>query len=154
MGRMIQNIPIKIVDIDCFARDIGPSVVATNSISLFWMIRQTFWDLAVSVGINELTWSQKIGDKTIDLLSFDWDSLNHPAHNSDLTPSNFFLFTMLKEHMSGKCFSTDKEMKNTMCEWLRRLRGWRQRATQEYESWSRFTKCLNAITWKNSTLLV
>jgi len=74
MGRMIQNIPIKIVDIDCFARDIGPSVVATNSISLFWMIRQTFWDLAVSVGINELIWSQKIGDKTIDLLSFDWGS--------------------------------------------------------------------------------
>jgi len=47
--------------------------------------------------------------KTIDLLnSFGWDILNHPAHSPDQMT---FFFILLKEHMGGKRFSTDEEVK-------------------------------------------
>ena len=72
MGRMVQNISIKIIEeIDRFARGMGPSVMPFVS-CLFLVLdgpSKLLKGLAVSVGINELTWSEKIGGKTIDVLN-------------------------------------------------------------------------------------
>jgi hypothetical protein len=34
--------------------------------------------------------------------SFGWDIWNYLAYCPDLAPSNFYLFTFLKTHMTGK----------------------------------------------------
>ncbi|KAG5333961.1 SETMR methyltransferase, partial [Acromyrmex charruanus] len=43
--------------------------------------------------------------------SFGWDVLNHPSHSPDLASSDYHLFTKLKEHLGGKHFCDDDEMK-------------------------------------------
>jgi hypothetical protein len=37
--------------------------------------------------------------------------LDHPAHSSDLAPSDFHLFLRLKKHLAGQKFHEDEEVK-------------------------------------------
>ena len=42
---------------------------------------------------------------------FHWD-IEHPPYSPDLAPSNFFLFPKMKEHVAGKCFANDDDLKD------------------------------------------
>lgn len=53
------------------------------------------------------------------LTSFGWDVLNHPSHSPDLAPSDYHLFTKLKEYLGGKHFSDDDEVKIEAENWLK-----------------------------------
>jgi hypothetical protein len=44
--------------------------------------------------------------------------LPHPAYSPDLVPSNFHLFTSLKEDLGGKRFRADNEVKLSVFWWL------------------------------------
>lgn len=60
--------------------------------------------------------------KMADLLtSFGWDVLNHLSNSSGLAPSDFFLFSRLKVHLSKKRISSDLEIKEAVYEWSRDL---------------------------------
>lgn len=52
------------------------------------------------------------------LVRFGWDVINHPPYSPDLAPSDFHLFTKLKEFLGGKRFSSDEEVKETVEKWL------------------------------------
>jgi len=41
-----------------------------------------------------------------------WEVLVHPPYSSELAPSNFHLFGLLKNHMRSKNFTTDAEVQN------------------------------------------
>jgi histone-lysine N-methyltransferase SETMAR len=47
--------------------------------------------------------------------------LEQPPHSPDLAPSDFHLFGKLKEHLSGKRFASDQEVKNETRNWLTNL---------------------------------
>jgi histone-lysine N-methyltransferase SETMAR len=40
------------------------------------------------------------------LQSFKWEVLPHPRHSPDLAPSDYHLFSKLKESLAGKTFQT------------------------------------------------
>ena len=41
---------------------------------------------------------------------YGYELLPHPLYSSDLAPSDFYLFPLLKEHLSGTHFSSDDEV--------------------------------------------
>jgi hypothetical protein len=43
---------------------------------------------------------------------------NHSRCNSDLAPSDFYLFPPLKGHLSGQHFTCDEDYKNATISWL------------------------------------
>ncbi|KAF6212895.1 hypothetical protein GE061_010605 [Apolygus lucorum] len=57
------------------------------------------------------------------LVRFGWDVINHPPYSPDLAPSDFHLFTKLKEFLGGKRFSSDEEVKETVEKWLLEVEG-------------------------------
>jgi len=58
--------------------------------------------------------------------------LSHPAHSSDLIPSDYYILGPLKDALHGRRFSNDEEVKDTVHGALRAteniLRRWRQEA--------------------------
>jgi hypothetical protein len=44
--------------------------------------------------------------------------LPHPAYSLDLAPSDFHLFSRLKEDLRGQTFSSDKEVKAAVYQWF------------------------------------
>lgn len=61
---------------------------------------------------------------TTDLLNtFGWDVFGHPPHSPDLAPSDFYLFTHLKQHIAGERFHTDEEVQNHVLDWSKELAG-------------------------------
>jgi hypothetical protein len=59
------------------------------------------------------------------LLEFGWEVFEHPAHSTDLDPSDFHLFPKLKEFLGGRRFKIDEEVKDA---------DWRQRSmTKAYK---------------------
>ena len=50
--------------------------------------------------------------QTQALLQFHWDIFEHPLYSPDLTPSDFFQFPKMKEHLAGKCFANDENLKD------------------------------------------
>ena len=36
----------------------------------------------------------------------------HPPYSPDLAPSDFFLFSKMKEHLAGNCFPNDEDLKD------------------------------------------
>ena len=42
------------------------------------------------------------------------DIFEHPPYSPDLAPSDFFLFPKMKEHLAGKRFVNDEDLKNTV----------------------------------------
>jgi histone-lysine N-methyltransferase SETMAR len=48
-----------------------------------------------------------------------WELLEHPPYSSDLAPSDFHLFGLLKNHLGGKRFIDDEEVETEVQKWLR-----------------------------------
>ena len=46
--------------------------------------------------------------------------LDHPAFSPDLAPSDYFLFRILKSHLSGVRYPDDEVLKEAVKEWLER----------------------------------
>ncbi|KAJ4433931.1 hypothetical protein ANN_16250 [Periplaneta americana] len=73
---------------------------------------------------------------------FDWEIFDHPPYSPDLAPSDFHLFTKLKDFLGGTRFGSDEELKKTVNTWLNEL------AAEEYHTGilklvNRYDKCLN-----------
>lgn len=63
-----------------------------------------------------------VANSTKDLLNkFGWDTVTHPPYSPDMAPSDYHLFTHLKEHMSGKRFDDDDEVKEEVQRWLEEM---------------------------------
>ncbi|KAJ4427362.1 hypothetical protein ANN_24982 [Periplaneta americana] len=83
-----------------------------------------------------------IAASTRELLDqFGWEIFDHPPYSPDLAPSDFHLFTKLKDFLGGTCFGSDEELK-TVNTWLNEL------AAEEYNTGilklvNRYDKCLN-----------
>jgi histone-lysine N-methyltransferase SETMAR len=53
-----------------------------------------------------------ITHQTVALLDqFGWDIITHPPYSPDLAPCDYHLFPKLKEHLAGRRFSDDDEVK-------------------------------------------
>ena len=82
--------------------------------------------------------------KTLDLLNrFGWEIFSHPPYSPDLAPSDYHLFSKLKEFLGGKQFAGDDELKDAVNRWLNEL------AAEEYDEGilklvNRYDKCLNS----------
>ncbi|KAJ4429612.1 hypothetical protein ANN_21798 [Periplaneta americana] len=77
---------------------------------------------------------------------FCWEVFDHPPYSPDLAPSNFHLFTKLKDFLGGTRFGSDEELKKTVNTWLNEL------AVEEYNTGilklvNRYDKCLNLFSW-------
>lgn len=60
--------------------------------------------------------------KTQELLEqFGWTVMPHPPYSPDLAPSDYHLFPKLKEHLSGKRFQNDEEVKQEVQRFLNGL---------------------------------
>ena len=49
---------------------------------------------------------------------FQWELLPHPPFSPDLAPSDFFLFSKVKEHLKGIYFNETNEAKQAAKIWL------------------------------------
>jgi len=53
-----------------------------------------------------------VARQTVALLDqFGWDIITHPPYSPDLAPYDYHLFPKLKEHLAGRRFSDDDEVK-------------------------------------------
>jgi len=52
-----------------------------------------------------------VARQTVVLDQFGWDLVNHPPYSTDLAPCDYHLFPKLKEHLAGRRFSDDDEVK-------------------------------------------
>lgn len=53
-----------------------------------------------------------VARQTVALLDqFGWDIITHPPYSPDLAPRDYHLFPKLKEHLAGRRFSDDDEVK-------------------------------------------
>ncbi|KAJ4426673.1 hypothetical protein ANN_26471 [Periplaneta americana] len=73
---------------------------------------------------------------------FGWEIFDHPPYSPELAPSDFHLFTKLKDFLGGTRFGSDEELKKTVNTWLNEL------AAEEYNTGilklvNRYDKCLN-----------
>ncbi|KAJ4429731.1 hypothetical protein ANN_21935 [Periplaneta americana] len=59
---------------------------------------------------------------------FGWEIFDHPPYSPDLAPSDFHLFTKLKDFLGGTRFGSDEELKKTVNTWLNEL------AAEEYNT--------------------
>jgi histone-lysine N-methyltransferase SETMAR len=58
-----------------------------------------------------------VARQTVPLLDqFGWDIITHPPHSPDLVPCDY-LFPKLKEHLAGRRFSDDDEVKVAVQRW-------------------------------------
>jgi histone-lysine N-methyltransferase SETMAR len=54
----------------------------------------------------------QVARQTVALLDqFGWDIITHPPYSPDLAPCDYHLFPKLKEHLAGRRFSDDDEVK-------------------------------------------
>ena len=53
------------------------------------------------------------------LQTFHWDRLEHPLYSSDLVPSDFHLFRLLKKHLGGCHLANDDAVIQVVTRWLR-----------------------------------
>lgn len=56
---------------------------------------------------------------TANAKQLGWDTINHPAHSPDMTPSDFHVFTSLKLFVVGKRFSTNDNIQSVFKEWAK-----------------------------------
>ena len=49
---------------------------------------------------------------------FHWDIFEHPPYSPALAPSEFFLFPKIKEHLAGKRYANDENLKNAVVTWF------------------------------------
>ncbi|KAJ4425723.1 hypothetical protein ANN_27919 [Periplaneta americana] len=95
-----------------------------------------------------------IAASTRELLDqFGWEIFDHPPYSPDLAPSDFHLFTKLKDFLGGTRFGSDEELKKTVKTWLNEL------AAEEYNTRilklvNRYDKCLNLILMQICALII
>jgi hypothetical protein len=65
---------------------------------------------------------QKVKTVLTQQLHFALDILFHPPYSLDLAPSDFHLFTHLKQFL-GTCMGSNEEVKKTVKDWLRWTHG-------------------------------
>jgi hypothetical protein len=70
------------------------------------------------------------------LQSFKWEVLAHPPHSPDLAPSDYHLFSKLKESLALKTFPDDDEVPDAVMTWLT------EHAGDFYELVPRLTNCI------------
>ncbi|KAG5318537.1 MOS1T transposase, partial [Pseudoatta argentina] len=75
------------------------------------------------------------------LNQFSWDVLTHPPYSPDLAPSDYHLFTKLKESLAGKRFQSDEEVQTAVTNWTKELAG-SFYAEGILKLVSRYTKCI------------
>ncbi|GFT90519.1 HTH_48 domain-containing protein [Trichonephila clavipes] len=73
---------------------------------------------------------------------FGWEQIDHPPYSPDLAPSDFHLFSYLKEFLGGKRFDTADEVKEEVQDWFS------SQAADVYDLGiqklvERYDKCLN-----------
>jgi histone-lysine N-methyltransferase SETMAR len=70
------------------------------------------------------------------------DVLFHPPYSPDLVPSDFHLFTHLKQFLGGTCICSDEEVKMTVKHWFNGLAAdFSDAGTQKLIT--HYDKCLN-----------
>ena len=52
---------------------------------------------------------------------FRWDVFGHPPYSPDLAPSDFHLFPQLKQHLGGRRFANEENLKEEVQTWLTSL---------------------------------
>ncbi|KAG5308158.1 SETMR methyltransferase, partial [Pseudoatta argentina] len=73
--------------------------------------------------IHEIV-SEKLEFRSAALLNqFSWDLLTHPPYSPDLAPSDYHLFTKLKESLAGKRFQSDEKVQTAVTNWTKELAG-------------------------------
>ena len=50
--------------------------------------------------------------------AFHWDTFDHPPYSPDLAPSDFYLFSKMKEHLACKRFTDDEDLQHAVMDWL------------------------------------
>jgi hypothetical protein len=55
------------------------------------------------------------------LEKFGWETLGHPSYSLDLAPSNFHLFSKMKQFLSSKWMAVDEEVEETVMDCLNGL---------------------------------
>jgi hypothetical protein len=81
-----------------------------------------------------------VARSTTELLDqFGWDAVAHPPHSLDLAPSDFRLFTKMKEGLAGELFTNDEEVKEAATNWTKVVAG---SFYEERISKSRYTNCI------------
>ena len=64
--------------------------------------------------LHDNAWSHAACQTATLLQQFGWKIITHSPYGSDLAPSDFHLFSKLKEHLSGVCFNNDDEVKDAV----------------------------------------
>ena len=77
---------------------------------------------------------------------FHWDIFEHPPYSPDMAPSDFFLFSKMKEHLARKCFTNDEDLKDGG--WITRQPHGMRRV---YTNWCQGTSALmsKVTMWKS-----
>ena len=71
-----------------------------------------------------------------------WELLPHPPYSPDLSPSDFFLFPKLKEHLKGIYFNDTNEAKQAAKTWLtKRSEDYFKNGIKEWKH--RLEKCID-----------
>jgi hypothetical protein len=52
---------------------------------------------------------------------FNWDIFDHPPYSTDLTPSDYHIFTKMKVWLATQCFHTNEELMDAVSNWLHNL---------------------------------
>ena len=73
-----------------------------------------------------------------------WEIFDHPPYSPDLAPSDFHLFTKLKDFLAGKRFDSDEEFKQGVTTYLNTL------VAEDYDAGmqkliTHYDKCLNLL---------
>jgi hypothetical protein len=62
-----------------------------------------------------------VAARTMDTIQkLKWNVLPHPSYSRDLAPSDYHLFSLLKEYLGGKSFRSNEEVIQAVQEWLHR----------------------------------
>ena len=75
-------------------------------------------------------------------VAFHWDTYDHPSYSPDLAPSDFYLFSKVKEHLACKRFTDDEDLQHAVMDWLNSQAAvWYEEGISKLVS--RYDKCLN-----------
>lgn len=84
-----------------------------------------------------------VARQTVALLqNFGWNIITHPPYSPDLAPSDYHLFPKLKEHLAGRRFCSDEEVKDEVQRFLKDMAAsWYDMGIQKLPQ--RLQKCID-----------
>lgn len=99
----------------------------------------------LSKGVNILHDNARphVARQTVAVLQeFQWNIITHPPYSPDLAPSDYHLFPKLKEHLAGRRFSSDDEVKDEVQRFLNNMAAsWYDMGIQKLSQ--RLQKCID-----------